>query len=158
MAGNFPYNVYNNVIYHAKEPEDVIDAYLTKGYVLDAQMQLPDKAAQHFQKTLAFDPGQPEALLRLAELALRKQDWPEGVSLADRAINLDFENPTLRAHLLLVKAVALKGAGDDASAARDFTSATETDVTLLAALAGAGIGQPDKVHEAVKARLQAGRS
>ncbi|RME26228.1 MAG: hypothetical protein D6798_07140, partial [Deltaproteobacteria bacterium] len=82
-------NVYNNIIYHAVEPDDVVDAYLTKGYILDAKMNLPDKAAQHYEKSLAFNPAQPVGLLRLAELALRRQDWPEAASLADRGLALD---------------------------------------------------------------------
>ena len=39
--------VYNQIIYHAQTPEEVVYAYLTKGFVLDARLDLADKAAQH---------------------------------------------------------------------------------------------------------------
>jgi len=123
-------NVYNNIIYHAQDSAEVIDAYLTKGYVLDAKMQLPVKAAQHYEKSLAFDAKQAHTLLRLGELALRKQDWPEAVSLADQGLGLEDTNSTHVALLHLVKALALGSCGDQDAADKGVKKAVEVDPSL----------------------------
>ena len=147
-------NVYNNIIYHAQEPGEVLDAYLTKGFVLDAKLHLPDKAEQHYQKSLALNPAQPTALLRLAELALRRQDWPEGASLADRGLSLDSGTATVRAGLLLVKAVAHKAAGDERQAMEAYRGALAADPSIATEL-GKELGSHRVAHEALTARLQA---
>jgi tetratricopeptide (TPR) repeat protein len=147
-------NVYNNIIYHAQEPGEVLDAYLTKGFVLDAKLHLPDKAEQHYQKSLALNPAQPTALLRLAELALRRQDWPEAASLADRGLSLDSGTPTVRAGLLLVKAVAHKAAGDERQATEAYRGALAADPSIATEL-GKELGSHRVAHEALTARLQA---
>ena len=149
-------NVYNNVIFHAKEPGDVIRSYLTKGYVLDAKMGMADKAAQHFQKTLAFDPGQDEALLRLAELALRRQDWADAASLSDRALALDV-SPERRARLLLVRAVAEQSVGDADKAESDFAAAFDADVALGESVGEVVVSDAMGLADAMKTLMQAGR-
>lgn len=149
-------NVYNNVIFHAKEPGDVIRSYLTKGYVLDSKMGMADKAAQHFQKTLAFDPGQDEALMRLAELALRKSDWAEAASLADRAMGLEVGDER-RGRLLLIRAVAQQSVGDAEKAETDFKSALDADEALSAAVGKLKSEDAAELAEALMTLMQAGR-
>ena len=122
--------------------------------VLDSKMGLPDKAAQHYEKSLAFNPAQPVSLLRLAELALRRQDWPEAASLADRGLALDLERKDLAAGLHLVKAVAHGACGDDAAARQARDSALELDVSLTSELGGDDGSTPAKMHEVLKTRLQ----
>jgi tetratricopeptide (TPR) repeat protein len=151
-------NIFNNIIYHTQDPNDVIDAYLSKGFVLDAKLGLPEKAAQHYEKSLAFDPGQPMALLRLAELALRRQDWPEAASLADRGLQIQEDSPTLRASLLLVRAIAYQACGDGKAATEGFRTALATDGAMGAALGGAGIEDYERVHELLRTRLQASQA
>ncbi|MCK6504171.1 hypothetical protein L6R53_12345 [Myxococcota bacterium] len=145
-------NVYNNIIYHAQEPADVVDAYITKGFILDAKMNLPEKAAQHYEKSLAFNPAQPNSLLRLAELALRRQDWPEAGSLADRGLVLDLEAGALKGGLWVAKAVAHAALGDQGASQAALRSALEADPSLAAA-PGAD-ASPDQLHQALKERLQ----
>lgn len=147
-------NVYNNIIYHAQEPGEVVDAYLTKGFVLDAKMGLPDKARQHYEKSLAFDPGQPAALLRLGELALRQQDWPEAASLADRGLALEPDEKRLVAGLYLVKVVAYGACGDAGAAEAAQGAAHAADVTLAGALGGDAKAW-EQVHQVLRTRLQA---
>ncbi len=146
-------NIYNNIIYHAQEPSRVIEAYLAKGYVLDAKMNLPDKAAQHYQKSLDYDPAQPTALLRLAEISLRKKDYPQAGALADRGLGLTLSDGRLRAALLLVRAAALAGTGQGELAAASYGSAIESDASWM------GLGErmpaPDALSRALKERLQA---
>ena len=147
-------NVYNNIIYHAQEPGEVVDAYLTKGFVLDARMGLPDKAAQHYRKSLNFDPNQPKALLRLAELSLRQQDWPEANNLAEQGISLSFEDPTIRGGLHLVQYVAHAQAGNSPTAAAAYSRALELDPTLNDRLGPVAPGA-DTGHSVLKERLDA---
>ncbi|GDX80203.1 hypothetical protein LBMAG42_20140 [Deltaproteobacteria bacterium] len=150
-------NVYNNIIYHTHEPSDVTDAYLAKGLVLDARLNMPEKAAQHYEKSLAFDPSQPLALLRLAELGLRRQDWPEAAAQADRGMALDPQRGDVRAGLHLVRAIACQACGD-AGAARDaWTAAQAADPSLLAALPASGVEDYDKVHELLRTAISDGR-
>jgi tetratricopeptide (TPR) repeat protein len=148
-------NIYNNIIYHTQDPSDVIDAYLSKGFVLDARLSLPDKAAQHYEKTLAFDPRQPQALVRLAELALRRQDWPEAASLAERGLQVPEASPQARALMLLVRSVAYQACGDARAAGEGYRTAVELDPQVEATLGGATLDQHEKVHERIQARLQA---
>lgn len=147
-------NVYNNIIYHAQEPGEVVDAYLTKGFVLDAKMGLPDKARQHYEKSLAFDPGQPAALLRLGELALRQQDWPEAASLADRGLALEPDDKRTVAGLYLVKVVAYGACGDGGAAEAAQGAAQAADVTLAGSLEGDATAW-EQVHQVLRSRLQA---
>jgi len=146
-------NVYNNVIYHAQEPADVVNAYLTKGFILDAKLSLPDKAAQHYEKSLAFNPAQPNSLLRLAELALRRQDWAEAGSLADRGLVLDDVEPGLRAGLLLAKAVAHGSVGDSGASGKALEEALAVDVSLVASLRADS--SVEQVHQVLTQRLHA---
>ena len=148
-------NIFNNIIYHTQDPADVVDAYMNKGFVLDARLNLPDKAAQHYEKSLAFDPAQPMAFLRLAELALRRQDWPEAASLADRGLQVPDGAPGARALLLLVRSVAYQACGDSRAASDGYRSALVADPGVTSMLGGATIEDYDKVHELVRARLQA---
>lgn len=107
-------NIYNNIIYHATVPQDVIDAYMTKGRILDDYMSRPDKAAQHYQRSLDFDTNQPAAFLRLAELAMRRDDHAEAGQLADRALRLrgpEVDLGPYHALLLLVRAASEQAAG-----------------------------------------------
>ncbi len=123
-------NVYNNIIYHAQEPAEVVDAYLTKGFVLDARMNLPDKAAQHYRKSLAFDPSQPRALLRLAELSLRQNDWLEATSGADRGLALPGVSGELEALLQLVRYISYDQAGEVGLASAAWARAAAADPGL----------------------------
>jgi len=68
-------NTYNTIIYQTTVPAEVIEAYMTKGRVLDQQMGRPDKAAQHYNRSLDFDPNQPGALALLGELSLRAGEF-----------------------------------------------------------------------------------
>jgi tetratricopeptide (TPR) repeat protein len=147
-------NVYNNIIYHAQEPGEVVDAYLTKGFVLDARMSLPDKAAQHYRKSLNFDPRQPKALLRLAELALRQQDWPEASGLADRGLELEEIDGATRAGLQLVRYVAHAQGGDSPGAQAAYTAALEADPSLNDRLGPVPPGA-DTGHGVLRERLDA---
>ncbi|MGC6515174.1 MAG: hypothetical protein ACON4N_11820 [Myxococcota bacterium] len=77
--------VYNNVVYHATSHADITAAYLVKAHVLDQKLDRIDKAIQHVERSLAFDPNQPTARLLLMELLLRAGKFDQVVSLAERA-------------------------------------------------------------------------
>ena len=150
-------NIYNNVIYHTHEPSDVTEAYLAKGLVLDLRLNMPDKAGQHYEKSLAFDPSQPLALFRLAELALRRQDWPEAAAQAERGLALSPTRKDVEAALLLVRAIACQACGDSVASRQGWAAAAVADSELVASLPEAGLEDYDKVHEALRTRIGDGR-
>jgi len=122
-------NVYNNIIYYAQSREDVVDAYLTKGMILDVQMKLMDKATQHYRKALAFGPGQHAALGRLAELSVRERLWEDALSFAEKALALEMDDVS-KATLLLARAMSLAGRGDTEEAESILAQASELDASL----------------------------
>ncbi len=119
-------DVYNTVISSATQPGDVTAAYLAKGRVLDEQMARPDKAAQHFERSLAYDANQPGVLLRLAELAWRRGDFAEAAARAQLGLDLVFQASPLRADLHVCLAAARQALGD-ADRARQAFAAAQTD-------------------------------
>jgi tetratricopeptide (TPR) repeat protein len=142
-------NVFNNIIYYAQTREDVIEAYLTKGRVLDVQLKLPAKAAQHYRKALAFGPNQPRALLRLAELSLRSEDWAEAGQLAARALGGPIE-PGFRGQFLLVQAICHQSLGDGAAADVDLKAAIEGDSSLAEELGEIDASAVDDLRAVVR--------
>ena len=146
-------NHYNNIIYHAKKPIYVIEAYLTKGFVLDVHMSLADKAAQHYEKSLTFDPGQLQALLRLGELAIRRGDFAAAASLSERGLAVEAEDSSMKAKLRLVKAIAAQATGDSDLAVQAFGAAQE-DPEVLAALDGVDVSEHAQVAQALNTMIQ----
>jgi tetratricopeptide (TPR) repeat protein len=118
-------NVYNNVIYHATDPAEVTYAYLNKGRVLDEHMSRPDKAAQHYERSLAFEERQPEAYLRLAELAMRRMDYKEAGVFADKGLAGAGLTANLEGCLKLCKAAGRQFASDGEVAKTLLTEAVE---------------------------------
>lgn len=149
-------NVYNNIIYHTHEPADVTEAYLAKGLVLDQRLGMPEKAGQHYEKSLAFDAAQPLALLRLGELALRRQDWADAAAFADRGLALDGKRSDVRAGLHVVRAIACQACADANAARQAWGEATAADAAFVASLPSAGVEDYDKVHEALRTKVAGG--
>ena len=140
---------YNNIIHHAADRNVFIHAYMMKGHVLDAHMALADKAAQHYEKSLSFDASHPGALLRLAELALRKEDWDRAVSYAGRALAVgNPEDEKTTGLLNLVQAVGLLNTGKEEEAAAAIASAKKANVDVTGEDA-------NSIHDLVRGRLQA---
>ncbi len=148
-------NIYNNIIYHTQDPADVVAAYVAKGFVLDARLHLPDKAAQHFEKGLAFDGNQPVTLLRLGELALRRQDWPEAATISERGLVIAPLGSPVRGCLMLVKAIAFQACGDATAGNEMWAEACAQHDSVAQMLAGTTISSPDEAHSRLRQRLQA---
>lgn len=146
---------YNNIIYHAKDRNAFVKAYLMKGFVLDSHMSLADKAGQHYEKSLSFDAANPSALLRLGELALRKDEWDRASSFAGRALAIgDNVTADLSALLNAVLAVAAKETGrvDELEQAFDGIRAATSDFATEAAKMGPS---GDGLHELLRKQLHA---
>ena len=149
-------NTYNNIIYHAKEKVAFIDAYLMKGFVLDVHMSLADKAAQHYEKSLSFDASHPVALLRLAELALRKDDWDRALSYAGRALSVGGEaTDVVRGQLMLIQAISYV-ATDRPEEGQAALESAQTLSPGAKEMGQAGIGDGAAIHAALRQGLQAG--
>lgn len=146
---------YNSVIYHAKEREAFIDAYLMKGFVLDTHMSLPDKAAQHYEKSLSFDATNPLALLRLGELALRKDDWDRAASFAGRALAIGTvkdQEVCAMLHCLAAIAAVQTGRVDELETAQEAIKNLETTFGTEVGKLGADAG---KLHGLLRTHLKA---
>jgi tetratricopeptide (TPR) repeat protein len=124
--------IYNSIIYHATVPMDVIEAYMTKGRVLDEQLQRPDKAIQHYERSLAFDRRQPMAHLRLAELAMRRNNWEDAADFSKRG--LEVASGGDRAGLLVALSIARSALDDADAAASTVAEAAELDAELVEAV------------------------
>ncbi|MEQ1568280.1 MAG: hypothetical protein ABMA64_21755 [Myxococcota bacterium] len=147
-------NVYNSIIYHATAPDDVIDAYMTKGRILDDQMQRQDKAAQHYQRSLDFDPAQPGAYLRLAELAMRRDAYKDAGELVDSALKLDPDLlQSYRPLLLAVKAAAWQDGGHTPEAERCLREVKMLEPSLAAAFGDQPLHDLEALRRAIKDRM-----
>ncbi len=147
-------NVYNNIIYHATVPDDVMHAYMTKGRILDDHMQRQDKAAQHYQRSLDFDANQPLAYVRLAELSLRREAFDEAGEVVDRALRID--HPVIadvRPLLMVVRAATLQHAGKDEDAQVTIAGALDLDPSLSAALGDAPLTDLEAIGQLLRDRM-----
>ena len=130
-------NVYNNVIFHARDPGDVVGAYLAKGRVLDDHFNLPDKAGQHYVKCLELEADQAYALLGLAELQLRSGLGDEADTYLER-IAVESGDARLSGLLALAKAGVKALAGDSEGATAAVADAKSSDPAMQEALEGLG--------------------
>jgi tetratricopeptide (TPR) repeat protein len=147
-------NVYNNIICHATDADDVKSAYMTKGRILDEHMQRQDKAAQHYQRSLDFEPDQPVAYLRLAELAMRRDAYQEAGALATRALGLDpYLVDEVRPLLLAAKAAGLQDAGKSEEAEAAVNEATGLDAEFGQAAGPTPLRDLEALRQAIKERL-----
>ena len=78
-------STYNSIIKYARDPDQVIGAYMTKGDVLEQKLQFTDKAVLHYEKVLMYDKQNVAAMSRLSEIALRAGDLDRARDLASRA-------------------------------------------------------------------------
>ena len=131
--------VYNNIIYHASQPQDVVEAYLTKGRILDEQLDRADKAWQHFERTLAFDGQQPRAYIRIVELSLRKGSWDDARSWSERGIAVVGEHDPLRADLLIGRAIAAAALDEQGEADAALSAAFRADPGLGTQMRGVSL-------------------
>jgi len=78
-------STYNSIIKYARDPEQVIQAYMTKGDVLEQKLEFTDKAVLHYEKVLMYDKTNWDATARLGQIALRRGDTEKAGDLAARA-------------------------------------------------------------------------
>jgi len=100
---------YNSIIKYARDPEQVVRAYMTKGDVLEAKLNFTDKAVLHFEKVLMYDKENVPAMARLGQIALRRGDTERGRKFAEQANSVARENDERAQGLLLER---LADAGD----------------------------------------------
>ncbi len=78
-------STYNSIIKYARDPEQVIQAYMTKGDVLEQKLEFTDKAVLHYEKVLMYDKTNWDATARLGQIALRRGDTEKASDLATKA-------------------------------------------------------------------------
>jgi len=101
---------YNSIIKYARDPEQVVRAYMTKGDVLESKLNFTDKAVLHFEKVLMYDKENVPAMARLGQIALRRGDTERGRKFAEQANSVARENDERAQGLLLER---LAEAGED---------------------------------------------
>ena len=101
---------YNSIIKYARDPEQVVRAYMTKGDVLESKLNFTDKAVLHFEKVLMYDKDNVPAMVRLGQIALRRGDAERGRKFAEQA-NSAAQGNDERAQGLLLERLA--DAGED---------------------------------------------
>ena len=94
-------STYNSIIKYARDPEQVIQAYLTKGDVLERKLSISDKAVLHYEKVLMYDKNNVAAMTRLGQIALRKGDETRAGDFADRAVEAARDEEGTRLGMLL---------------------------------------------------------
>ena len=75
----------------------------------------PERALEHYRRSLEIDPDQPECLSEYGLLAIRQGQSDEGLNNLRRAVELDADNPELLERL--VKGFCLLRRADEARAA-----------------------------------------
>jgi len=87
----------------------------------------PVRAAEHFQKVLAVNPGDEVALEGMAKIFIDKKKWPEAIGLLGRLIAEGRERPKEVEYLLMLAGIYDKGYGDDVQTESILLKALETD-------------------------------
>ena len=141
-------STYNSIIKYARDPEQVINAYMTKGDVLEQKLQFTDKAVLHYEKVLMYDRTNWAATARLGEIALRRGDTEKATDFATRALEAASDHGQKARSVLLSR---LAGAPDS------------VDVGSLVDSARSEVGGPegyeilDAFREALSGASQVGR-
>mgnify|MGYP003883254659 FL=1 len=103
-------STYNSIIKYARDPDQVIRAYLTKGDVLERKLSIVDKAVLHYEKVLMYDKNNVSAMTRLGQIALKRGDTKAAGDYADRAVSAARDDDEKRLGLLL--SGLIKAGGD----------------------------------------------
>ena len=100
-------STYNSIIKYARDPSQVIRAYMTKGDVLENKLQYTDKAVLHYEKVLMYDNTNVGAMARLGQIALRNGDIERARDFATKARDAASSDEDRIHGLLLEKLVSL---------------------------------------------------
>ena len=80
-------STYNSIIKYARDPDQVIQAYLTKGDVLERKLNFTDKAVLHYEKVLMYDKNNVAAMTRLGHIALKRDDSQKALEYGAKAVS-----------------------------------------------------------------------
>jgi len=110
-------STYNAIIKYAKSAEQVIDAYLMKGDILEEKLGYSDKAALHYEKVLMYDKTNSKAMRRLSEICVVKEDLEKARKWADVALRTASEQDDLEGQVQarLLQAITTVDDSRDAS-------------------------------------------
>lgn len=148
--------VYNAIIGGAaRSPDEVVDAYMTKGRLLDEKMSRPDKAQQHYERCLEYEGNQPTVYLRLAELAMRRDEYAQAGQLCETALHLADQDTVKRIRPLLLLGVAagLSDGRNEGQACIAVDEALALDPAIAEALADPPLSDLEKLRLALRERL-----
>ena len=145
---------YNSIIKYARDPDQVIRAYLTKGDVLERKLSIVDKAVLHYEKVLMYDKNNVSAMTRLGQIALKKGDASAAGDFADRAIESARDDNDKRMGLLL-KGIVDGGDSVDVGKLVKSVAKEAGDGSVLEAFSAAADGKTLNAAKAAEAYAQA---
>jgi len=107
-------STYNAIIKYARSADQVIDAYLMKGDILEEKLGYSDKAALHYEKVLMYDKTNSKAMRRLSEICIVKDDLDKARRWAEVAVRTaaEQEDEDGRAQGQLLQAICIAPDGD----------------------------------------------
>lgn len=141
---------WNRVIGATRDPKVAAQGYFEKGVLLLERMRLPDKAEQHFQRSLSAMPTFAPALSRLSVLYREQKNIGAERECLKRLVALE-AGPDIKAARLSALARSCEEAGDKAAALAALQEAAALapgDTSLwdrILALQSAGGAPTDKV-------------
>ncbi|MCB9562807.1 MAG: tetratricopeptide repeat protein [Kofleriaceae bacterium] len=117
-----------------REPRILRNIYYRLGLIYAERLPQPELALKAFQRVLAYDPDDADALGKLADLAIAAGEWKLALGACERLVKGE-EDPARRvAHLHRVGTIFLDGLGDRAKAERAYRmaldGAPESDLAL----------------------------
>lgn len=141
---------WNRVIQATRDPKVAAQGYFEKGVLLLERMRLPDKAEQHFQRSLSALPTFSPALQRLAALLRDQKNIAGEREVLKRLVALEAP-PELKSARLAALARACEELGDKAAALaalQEAAALAPSDATLwdrILALQSAGVAPSDRI-------------
>ena len=117
-----------------RDPHVLRNLYYRLGTIYADRLPQPELALQAFQRVLAADPEDPDALERIADLGIATGEWKMALGACERLVKGD-EDPERRvAHLHRVGRIFQDGFGDRQKAERAYRMALDGAPTSDAAL------------------------
>ena len=132
-------STYNSIIKYARDPDQVILAYMTKGDVLEQKLHFTDKAVLHYEKVLMYDKQNFAALSRLGEIAVRTGDSARAGELAGRAAKVASGEEEVE----LARILDVLATGGDAIAAKGLAGSGKAPGDRVKAFRAAVKGKGD---------------
>jgi tetratricopeptide (TPR) repeat protein len=117
-----------------RDPVVLRNLYYRLGTIYADRLPQPELALQAFQRVLAADPEDPDALERIADLGIATGEWKMALGACERLVKGDQDPDRRVSHLHRVGRIFQEGFGDRQKAERAYRMALDAAPTNDAAL------------------------